>query len=71
MKLKDGGSIKFQALLYNITKYHKLDESAENGYEDFELSVKKSDKIAKTKILDNQELDKNNSDFDLYYVIIH
>ncbi len=38
-----------------------------DGYEKFELTVKKSDKIAKTKILDNQELYKNNSDFDLYY----
>lgn len=38
-----------------------------DGYEDFELSVKKSDKIMKTKILNNQELYKNNSDFDLYY----
>lgn len=38
-----------------------------NGYEDFELSVKKSDKTTKTKILNNQELYKNNSDFDLYY----
>lgn len=34
IRLKDGGSIKFQALLYNITKYHKLDESAKNGYVD-------------------------------------
>jgi len=38
-----------------------------DGYEDFELLVKKSDKIAKTKILNNQELHKNNSKFDLYY----
>jgi len=38
-----------------------------NGYEKFELSVKKSDKITKAKILNNQELYKNNSDFDLYY----
>lgn len=38
-----------------------------DGYEDFELSVKKSDKTTKTKILNNQELYKNNSDFDLYY----
>lgn len=38
-----------------------------NGYEEFEISVKKSDKVEKTKILNNQELYKNNSDFDLYY----
>lgn len=34
MRLKDGGSIKFQALLYNITKYHRLDHSTESGYVD-------------------------------------
>lgn len=34
MKLKDGGSIKFQALLYSVTKYHKLDHNAEDGYID-------------------------------------
>lgn len=33
MRLKDGGSIKFQALLYSVTKYHKLDHVA-NGYVD-------------------------------------
>ena len=27
MKLKDGGSIRFQALLYSVTKYHKLDHT--------------------------------------------
>ena len=25
MRLKDGGSIRFQAALYSVTKYHKLD----------------------------------------------
>ena len=34
MSLKDGGSIRFQALLYNITKYHKLDVSTKDGYVD-------------------------------------
>ena len=37
------------------------------GYEEFELSVKKSDNKTKTKILNNMELYKNNSDYDLYY----
>ena len=37
------------------------------GYEEFELSVKKSNDKKKTKILNNQELYKNNSDFNLYY----
>lgn len=33
-RLKDGGSIEFRALLYTITKYHKLAliEDADNGY---------------------------------------
>lgn len=34
MKLKDGGSIKFQAVLYSITKYHKLNHETESGYID-------------------------------------
>lgn len=34
MRLKDGGSIRFQALLYSVTKYHKLDHNAEDGYVD-------------------------------------
>ena len=34
MKLKDGGSIRFQALLYSVTKYHQLDHNAEDGYVD-------------------------------------
>ena len=32
MKLKDGGSIRFQAILYSVTKYHKLDHESDNGY---------------------------------------
>ena len=38
-----------------------------NGHEEFELSVKESENKKKNKILNNQELDKWNSDFDLYY----
>lgn len=34
MRLKDGGSIKFQAALYSITKYHKLNHETETGYVD-------------------------------------
>lgn len=34
MKIKDGGSIQFKALLYSVTKYHKLDEGADDGYID-------------------------------------
>ena len=38
-----------------------------NGYEEFEIAVKKSESIKKIKILNNTELYKNNSDFNLYY----
>ena len=38
-----------------------------NGYEEFELSVKESDSKIKKKILNNLDLYKDNSDFDLYY----
>lgn len=34
IRLKDGGSVRFQALLYSVTKYHRLDHSTENGYID-------------------------------------
>ena len=34
MRLKDGGSIKFQAALYSVTKYHKLDHESDSGYVD-------------------------------------
>lgn len=38
-----------------------------DGYKEFEVSVKESENKKKTKILNNVELYKNNSDFDLYY----
>ena len=34
MRLKDGGSIRFQALLYSVTKYHKLSETLDGNYID-------------------------------------
>ena len=34
MRLKDGGSIRFQAVLYSITKYHQLNHESESGYVD-------------------------------------
>lgn len=33
-KLRDGGSIEFKALLYTITKYHRLDMESETGFQD-------------------------------------
>ena len=38
-----------------------------NGYEEFELSVKKSDNTKKTKILNEQDIYTYSSDVDLYY----
>lgn len=32
MHLKDGGSVEFKALLYSITKVHRLDHNSETGY---------------------------------------
>ena len=62
-------------VIINYTGYIKetypaqidTDNILTNGYEEFELSVKKSNDKKKTKILNNQELYKNNSDFNLYY----
>lgn len=39
-----------------------------DGYDDFSLIVKSTDKLEKKKILNNTELYKNNSNFDLYYM---
>lgn len=33
-RLKDGGTVEYSSLLYSVTKYHKLDESADDGYID-------------------------------------
>ena len=38
-----------------------------DGYDEYEISVKESSTPQKKKILNNTELYKNNSDFDLYY----
>ena len=32
MRLRDGGSTRFKALLYEVTIYHKLDHETESGY---------------------------------------
>ena len=34
LKLKDGGSIEYRSLLYNITKIHRIDHQSSTGYED-------------------------------------
>lgn len=34
LKLKDGGSVEYKALLYNITKIHRINSKSSTGYED-------------------------------------
>ena len=33
-RYKDGGSVRYRAILYDITKYHQLDLESETGYQD-------------------------------------
>lgn len=34
IKLKDGGSVEYRALIYKVTKVHRLNELSITGYED-------------------------------------
>ncbi len=34
LRLKDGGTVKYQALLYSISDVHRLSIESETGYED-------------------------------------
>jgi len=34
LKLKDGGSTEYKALLYNVTKIHRINHQSSTGYED-------------------------------------
>ena len=34
MRLKDGGTVKYQALLYSVSDVYRLAPSTESGYED-------------------------------------
>ena len=34
IRYKDGGSVHYRAILYDITKYHQLDLESETGYND-------------------------------------
>ena len=42
-------------------------EISADGYEDFEITVKKSNNTQKKKILNNKDLDADKQDFNLYY----
>ena len=34
LRLKDGGTVKYQAVLYSVSDIHRLSLSAESGFED-------------------------------------
>ena len=34
MRLKDGGTVRYQAVLYSVSDVHRLAHFAESGYED-------------------------------------
>ena len=34
MRMKDGGTVKYQALLYSVSDVHRLAPLAESGYEE-------------------------------------
>lgn len=34
LRLKDGGTVRYQALLYSVSDVHRLALSTESGYED-------------------------------------
>ena len=34
MRMKDGGTVKYQAVLYSVSDVHRLAPSTEKGYED-------------------------------------
>ena len=40
VKIKDGGSVEYKAILYKYTKIHRLNEQSSTGYEDgWELKI--------------------------------
>lgn len=59
MKLKDGGSVVYKAILYKVTKYHKLNDEYESGYKKgwkIEiLGIKIYEKITNNKIITESE----------------
>ena len=57
LKLKDGGSIEYKALLYTVTKYHQISEKSETGYKDG-VGIE----ILGIEIYNNLETGKNNTE---------
>jgi len=40
IRYKDGGSVRYRTILYDVTKYHQLDLESETGYNDgWEIKV--------------------------------
>lgn len=63
----DNVAVLFGAINKENIIQAKTDYILTDGYENFTLTVKKSENRNKRKILNNTELYKNNSDFNLYY----
>lgn len=52
VKLKDGGSVEYKAILYKYTKIHRLNEQSSTGYEDgWELKILGMHVAGKTNIV--------------------
>ncbi len=60
-KLKDGGTVEYKTLLYSITKYHKLDESVNDGYIDG-IVIKVFGKEIYNSIEDKENTNKDNEE---------
>lgn len=61
--LKDGGSVEYKALIYKLTKVHRLNETSTTGYEkgwQFEiLGIKIYDKVTYEKKSDLYQVEVN------------
>lgn len=60
LRLKDGGSTEYKALLYSVTKIHKLNDQSSTGYEDgWKIKILGIQVYNETDILINFEKDNN------------
>ena len=66
MRLKDGGTIEYRALIYTVSKVHKLNHNSASGYEN-ELIIKRFGKEIYNNVPNNtkeiyyEETEKNYS----------
>lgn len=64
--IDNGDSDTYYGLGYKVEVEVEKNISAD-GYSDFEISIVKSENKESKRVLNNQELYKHNSDYDLYY----